>query len=93
MNTDLSAKYKMQTTETLAVKILRYNFRTINWHQEEIQEPERQTRKVLTVHGLHHPRADTDRFIRPQKRGGNMTDAGRRNLHSVSYKIDGVCRK
>jgi hypothetical protein len=38
LNTELSAKNKMQATGSLAVPVLRYSFGIINWHQEEIQE-------------------------------------------------------
>jgi hypothetical protein len=60
----------MQATGSLAVPVLRYNFGTANWHQEEIQKLDRKTRKMLTIHGQHHPRADIDRLYVPRKEGG-----------------------
>jgi hypothetical protein len=36
MNMKLSAKNKMQATESLAVPVLRYSFGIINWHREKI---------------------------------------------------------
>jgi hypothetical protein len=44
----------------LAVPVLRYRFGIINWNQEEIQKLDRKTRKMLTIHGQYHPRADID---------------------------------
>jgi hypothetical protein len=70
LNTKLSAKNKMQTIGSLAVPVLRYSFRIINWHQEEIQKLDRRTRKILTIRGQHHPRADTDCLYVPRKEGG-----------------------
>jgi hypothetical protein len=52
----------------LALSALRYSFGIINWHQEEIQKLDRKTRKMLTIHGQHHPEADNDRLYVPQKR-------------------------
>jgi hypothetical protein len=66
INTELSAKTKMQAIGSLAVTILRYSFGIINWHREEIRKLEGKTRKILT----HHPRADTDRLYVPRKGGG-----------------------
>ena len=42
----------------------------INWHQEELQKLDRKTRKLLTIHGQHHPKADVDRLYVPRKQGG-----------------------
>jgi hypothetical protein len=39
-----------------------------NKHQEEIQKLDRKTRKMLTIHGQNHPRADIDRSYVPEKR-------------------------
>jgi hypothetical protein len=52
----------MQATGSLAVPVLRYSFGIINWHQEKIQKLDRKTRKMLNIHGQHHPRADIDRL-------------------------------
>jgi hypothetical protein len=70
LNTELSAKNKMQAIGSLAVPVLRHNFGIINWHQKEIQKLDRQTRKILTIHGQHHPRADIDHLYVPRKEGG-----------------------
>ena len=37
LRTELSAKNKIQAIGSLAVPVLRYNFGTINWHQEELK--------------------------------------------------------
>jgi hypothetical protein len=67
LNTELIAKNKMQGIGSLAVTALRYNFGIINWHQEEIQKLNRKTRKMLTIHGQHHTRADIDRLYVPRE--------------------------
>jgi hypothetical protein len=37
---------------------------------EEVQKLDRKTRKMLTIHGQHHPRADIDRLYVLRKEGG-----------------------
>jgi hypothetical protein len=54
----------------LAVPVLRYSFGIINWHQEELQKLERKTRKLLTIHGQLHLKADIDRLYVPRKQEG-----------------------
>jgi exonuclease III len=68
LSTELSAKNKMQATGSLAVPVLRYSFGIINWDQEKIQKLDRKTRKMLTIHGQHHPRADIDHLVVPRRR-------------------------
>jgi len=46
-----------------------YSFGIVNWRQEELQKPDRKKRKLLTVHGQHHPNADVDRLYVPRKEG------------------------
>ena len=53
----------------MAVPVLRYSF-GINWHQQELQKLNRKKRKLLTIHGQHHPKADVDRLYVPRKQGG-----------------------
>jgi len=54
----------------LAVPVLRYSFGIVNWYQEEVQKLDWKTRKLLTIHGQHHPKADVDQLNVPRKRGG-----------------------
>jgi len=67
LGTELSAKNKIQATGSLAV--FKYSFGTVNWHQE-LQKLDQKTRKLLTIHGQHHPKAEVDRLYVPRKRGG-----------------------
>ena len=54
----------------MAVPVLRHSFGIINWHQEELQKLDRKTRKLLTIHGQHHPKGDVDHLYVPRKEGG-----------------------
>ena len=66
----LSANNKIQAIRSLEVPVLRYSFGIVNWHQKELQKLDRKTRKLLTIHGQHHPKADGDRLYVPRKQGG-----------------------
>jgi len=68
LSTELSSKNKIPAIGSLVVPVLRYSFGIINWHQEELQKLDRKTRKLLTIHGQHHPKADVDRLYVPENR-------------------------
>jgi len=71
LGTELSAKNKqIQAIGSLVVLVLRYSFGIVNWLQEELQTLDRKTRKLLTIHGQHHPKADVDRLYVPRKQRG-----------------------
>jgi hypothetical protein len=70
LGTELSAKNKIQAIGSLAVPVLKYSVRIINWHQEELQKLDRKTRKLLTIHGQQHKKADIDHLYAPRKQGG-----------------------
>jgi len=67
LGAELSAKNNIQANGSLAVPVLRYSFGIINWHQEELQKLDPKTRKLLTIDGQHHPKADVDRLYVPRK--------------------------
>jgi hypothetical protein len=58
----------MQATGSLAVPVLRHSFGIINWHQEEIQNLDRKARKMLTIHGQHHPEQTLVAYMFSEKR-------------------------
>ena len=68
LGTELSSKNKIQGIGSLAVAVLRYGFEVVNWHQEELQKLDRKTRKLLTIHGQRHPKADVYRLYVPENR-------------------------
>jgi hypothetical protein len=70
LDTELNAKNKIQATGALALQVLRHSFGIINWHHKELQKLDRKTRKLLTIHGQHHPKADVDCLYVSRKYGG-----------------------
>ena len=71
MGTELSAKNKIQAVGSLAVLVLRYSFGIIISHHKELQKLDRKMRKLLTIHGQHHPKTGVDHLYVPRKWGGN----------------------
>ena len=43
-----------------AVSIIRYGAGIISWTKMELEELDRRTRKLMTIYGAHHPKADVD---------------------------------
>jgi hypothetical protein len=63
-------KNNIPAIETFTIPVVRYSYGVINWHQEEIQNLDRKTRKILTIYEEHHTKEDTDRIYVPRKEGG-----------------------
>ena len=91
LGTELSAKNKIQAIGSLAVPVPGYSFGIVNWHQEELQKLDRKMRKLLTIHGQHHPKADVDCLYVPRKRRKGL-DAVRSSPCSRNYKTGRICR-
>jgi hypothetical protein len=92
--TELSAKNKIQATGSLAVPVLRHSFGTVNWHQEEVQKLDRKMRKLLTIHGQHHPTADVDRLYIPRNQGGgDLTQLEAAHAVAITKLMEYVDRK
>ena len=55
---------------TCAVSILRYGAGILKWNQNELQEMDRKTRKLMTMNKELHPRSDVARLYVSWKNGG-----------------------
>jgi len=69
LKTELYSKNKIRAINALAVPFLVYSFRIFDWLREEI-EIVRKTRKHLTIEGIHHLKADVNRFHIKGQNGG-----------------------
>ena len=69
----------------------------VNWHQEELQKLDRKTRKLLTIHEQHHPKADVDSEMQIacmfSENREEVADAVGSSPCSRNYKTGGVCRQ
>ena len=85
VKTELNSKNKMQAINSLAVPVVQYSWNIINWKLSEIRRMDVKTRKLLTIHRMHHPKADVQRLYVPRSEGGR----GLLNLEN-SYKISTI---
>jgi len=67
LNTELSARKKIQATGTLARSVLRYMLGIINRYQEELKNLDRRKWKMPTINGRHHTSRAIDRLYIPIK--------------------------
>lgn len=70
LRSKLNSKNKIIAINTLAVPVPTYSFGIVNWRKDEINKMDRKTRKLLTMHGLHHPKADVERIYIKRSNGG-----------------------
>ena len=70
LRTELNSKNRITAMNTLAVLVITYSFNIINWNLTEIQKLNGKVRKLLTVHKMHHPKADVERLYLPRSNGG-----------------------
>jgi hypothetical protein len=64
---ELTVRNKIQAIGSLAIPVLRYCFGIVTWQQVEMQKLDRKMKKLLTIHGQHHPKADVDHLYMPRK--------------------------
>ena len=60
----------MQAINARAVSMIRYSAGILDWTKLELQELDRQTRKLLNIYRALHPQADVDRFYWKRAEGG-----------------------
>ena len=53
-----------------AVSVVRYGAGIIKWTKNELEELDRKTRKLMTMYGAQHPKADVDRLYLKRCDGG-----------------------
>ena len=70
LRTELYGRNKVLAINGLALPVLTYSFGVIHWRTTDLQQLDRRTRKLLTMHGVHNPSADVDRLYAPCNEGG-----------------------
>lgn len=70
LSSELNSKNKFMAINSLAVPVLTYSFPVVNWTVTEIKRLDTKTRKLLTCHRAHHPKADVDRLYIKRSEGG-----------------------
>ena len=70
LKSELNAANRFEAINTLAVPVNTYSFNIRNWKMSEIKRLDTKTRKLLTIHRMHHPKADVNRMYLPRRIGG-----------------------
>ena len=70
LKSELNAANRFEAVNTLAVSVVTYSFNIINWKMSGIKRLDTKTRKLLTIHRMHHPKADVNRMYLPRRIGG-----------------------
>ena len=70
LKSKLNAGNIVTAMNTWAISLIRYGAGIVKWNKEELQTMDRKTRKMMTIHGALHPKADVDRLYIPRKDGG-----------------------
>ena len=70
LQTKLYGQNKILAINGFALPVLTYGFGVIYWRTTDQQQLDRWTRKLLSMHGVHHPATDVDRLYAPCTKGG-----------------------
>ena len=76
LKAELNSKHKITAISTLAVPVIVIGI--VNWLRREIGKIDRKTRKLVTIEGIHHLKADVSRFYIKRQNGGLVS---KRRLH------------
>ena len=80
-----------------AVSIVRYEARIISWTKMELEELDRKTRKLMTMYGAQHPKADADRLYLQRRDGGRgligLEDCVQVEVHSLEKYLSTLKKK
>ena len=81
LETKLNGNNIIKAINTWAVSVVRYSAPFLDWRKEEIQELDRRTRKLMTMHKALYPKSNVDRLYISRNEGG-------RGLISVEDTIE-----
>ena len=70
LKSKLNGGNMVKAINTWAVPVIRYTAGVLKWTKEQMRELDRKTRKLLTMYGGLHPKADTDRLYVHRTEGG-----------------------
>ena len=58
----LNGKNKINALNTWAISLMRYGAGILDWRVNELDQVDRQIRKILTINKEFHPKSDIDRL-------------------------------
>ena len=69
LETKLNSGNVFNAINTCAVSVVRY-FAYLGWSRHQLEEIDRRTRKLLTMHNRFHPKSNVDRLYLSRSEGG-----------------------
>ena len=70
LKSKLNGGNTVKAINTWAVPVVRYSGGIVDWTKEDIENMDRKTRKLMTIHRALHPRSSVARLYLPRKSGG-----------------------
>ncbi len=84
----------VKAINTWAVSLVRYSASIVEWTKEDLDVTDRRTRKLMTMNGMLHPRANVRRLYLPRSEGNrgflsvaDIVNIERRSLQHVHCHI------
>ena len=71
LRTELYNRNKILAINRFALPVLPNSFGVIHWRTMNLQQLDQWTRKLLSMHSVHHPAADVDWLYAPCTKGGS----------------------
>ena len=65
----LNAINRIAAINSLVVPVTKHGMNIIKWQMNDIKKLNTKRMKVLTIHRMHHPKADVDRPYLPRSKG------------------------
>ena len=59
LRSKLTSKNKVSAINTFAVPVIRYPAAVVTWRRGDLKETDIGTRKLMTMHGVFHPKSST----------------------------------
>ena len=70
LKSKLNGGNTVKAINTWAVPVVRYSGGIVDWTKEDMENIDRKTRKLMTIHRALHPRSSVARLYLPRKSGG-----------------------
>jgi hypothetical protein len=74
LKTELNLKNKIKAINMLAIPFLVYSFVMVKWLRKVVEKIDWKTRNLLTIEGIHHPKADVGLYIKRQDGGHGLVE-------------------
>eukprot|EP00957_Ditylum_brightwellii_P145913 11111128-Ditylum_brightwellii.AAC.2 len=82
LKADLTSNSTMTAICACTVPVMRYTFGIMQWTQTELQQMDKKTRKLLTMHGFLHPKSSIHRLYLHCSMGGcDLTSVAETDSH------------